>query len=235
MRLVTLDHAGVTLTGELYAPPGASGLPIVLVMHTALGLGGHVRAVCERLVALGYAALATDMFGQDFGGDPAKAGPFFAELVREPERIRSRARAWFDLATGLPEADPGRIAAIGYCFGGQCVLELARSGAGLRAAVGFHGLLKTHAPAEPGAVQGEVAVWCGGQDPYAPVADIEALRAELAAAGASNQITVFANVEHGFTDRVSAALNRPGIAYDALADAVSWAGTVALLETVLRG
>ena len=94
----------------------------------------------------------------------------------------------------------GRIAAIGYCFGGQCVLELARSGRDARAVVSFHGGLTTHAPLEKGAFAGEIVAYCGQHDPFAPPDHTEALREELIAAEAHWQITVFGDAAHGFTD-----------------------------------
>jgi dienelactone hydrolase len=110
------------------------------------------------------------------------------------------------------------------------VLELARSGAPLKAAVSFHGLLKTHAPAEPGIVATPVQVWTGGRDPYAPLADLEALRAEFDAAGVDYQATLFAHAQHSFTDPDHDGLLE-GIAYDRVAHRVAWAGTLALLDT----
>jgi dienelactone hydrolase len=141
--------------------------------------------------------------------------------------------AWFEAVRTRPDVDPARIAAIGYCFGGHCVLELARSGADVRAVCSYHGILTTHAPAQPGAVKAHVAAFCGAKDPYAPMADITALRKELEAAGASWQLGVYGDAEHGFTDPDAARLNRPGIAYDAYAYKASWAATLAILEVAL--
>ncbi len=233
MRPVTLDHAGTRLTGELHCADDMRDRPGILVMHSGLGLRRE-RAIAGDLAKLGYAALATDMFGCAPNADIETAGACFAELLGQPELLRARIVAWFDTFAALPEVDTDRIAAIGYCFGGLCVLELARSGADVRAVSSFHGLLTTHAPAAAGAIKGEVAAWCGGRDPYAPREQIEAFRAEMAAAGASCQITVFEQAQHSFTDPHADALGRPGIAYDALADRVSWAGTLALLEAVVQ-
>ncbi|WP_182912016.1 dienelactone hydrolase family protein [Sphingomonas cavernae] len=234
MQPVTLAHEGAVLNGELFLPKGTGVHPGVLVMHNALGLGAQVREVAADLAERGFAALATDMFGAEFGGDPARAGAYFAALQAQPDVLRSRVVAWHDRLAGLPDVDIDRTAAIGYCFGGFCVLELARSGAAVKAAVSFHGLLTTSLPATPGVIRGEVAAWCGGQDPFVPSGHIEGFRAEMATAGASSQITVFASAAHSFTDRDAASLGRPGVAYDALADRVSWAGTLALLDSVLR-
>jgi dienelactone hydrolase len=232
MQIVTLEHEGAVLNGELFG--GESGpRPGVLVMHNALGLGAQVRDAAAKLADQGYAALATDMFGAELSSDPAKAGAYFAALQAQPERLRARLTAWHDKLAGLAQVDAARTAAIGYCFGGQCVLELARSGAPVKAVVSFHGLLATRLPAAPGAIKGEVAAWCGGQDPFVPSDHVEAFRAEMAAAQASSQITVFSNAAHGFSDPDAAALGRPGVAHDPLAERISWAGTLALLESVL--
>lgn len=233
MQPVALTHDGATLTGEIFAPGASGKQPGVLVFHSGLGLGAHERQVAADLAARGYAALAVDMFGGTLDGSPEVAGAYFAQLIANPALVRSRVGVWFDCMTALPGIDAGRIAAIGYCFGGMCVLELARSGADVKAAISFHGLLTTVVPATPGSIRGQVAAWCGGKDPYAPSEQIDAFRAEMAAAQASCQITVFSDVQHSFTDPAADGLNRPGIAYDALADRVSWAGTVALLESVL--
>jgi dienelactone hydrolase len=234
VTIIRFNHEGTELAGELTLPEASEQQALIMVMHTGLGIGDHVRGVAERLGALGYATLLTDMFGEGVHGDFAKAAPAFAAMQADRALIRRRARVWYDCALGVEGVDPARIAALGYCFGGQCVLELARSGADLRAAVSFHGLLTTLAPAMPGAIKGQLVAWCGGADPYAPTADIDALRAEMDAAGARHQLSVFAGVPHGFTDPNPMVPGREGIAYDAIADAVSWAGTVALLDTVLK-
>lgn len=233
---IELSHAGTALIGQIIAPDGPGPHPAVLCMYSAYGLGPHVKASAERLAALGYVAVCTDMYG---GGayypDPAQAGGDFAAIMADPDKLRARVVAWYDLVASLPQVLPGKVAAIGYCFGGKCVLELARSGADLRAVVSFHGVLGTHAPARPGAVKAHVAAWCGARDPFAPLADIDALRAELEAAGARYDITTFGQVAHSFTDPDAAKAGRPGIEYDATADRVSWAGTLELLAAVLKG
>ena len=232
MRIVTLEHEGAVLKGELFG--GEAGpRPGVLVMHNALGLGTQVREVAAKLADLGYVALATDMFGAELSSDPAKAGPYFAALQANPDLLRARLTAWHDTLAGLPHVDAARTAAVGYCFGGFCVLELARTGAPLKAVVSFHGLLGTQRPAAPGTIKGQVAAWCGGQDPFVPLDQVETFRAEMAAAEASSQITVFSQAAHGFTDPDAGKMGRPGVAHDPLADQVSWAGALALLKAVL--
>jgi dienelactone hydrolase len=237
MQTIALEHAGATLKGQLISPPAAAGsVPLVLVFPSALGLGKHALAAAQRLADLDYLGLGVDMYGDGlysgYDSDGAETGAHFQTFLKSPQLLRDRLTAWLDHARTLPGVDAARIAAIGYCFGGHCVLELARTGADLTAVVSYHGILTTQTPAAPGTIKANVAAYCGDKDPFAPVESIDGLRRELEAAGARHQVTIFGDVEHSFTDPDAALLGRPGISYDALADRVSWAGTVALLETV---
>lgn len=234
LTAVTCDHGGVELVGQLALPAGPGPHPAVLVMHNAHGLGPQVRESAAALARLGYLAIATDMYGGGlFHQDPKTAGDSLTPLWRDPALLRARVVAWFEAVRARPESDPARIAAIGYCFGGQCVLELARSGADVKAVVSYHGILSTFARAEPGAIKGQVAVYTGTRDPYVPREHVEALRAEMEAAGARWQVTEFGEVWHSFTDPHAAEMPVPGVAYDRVAHQVSWAGTLALLSETL--
>lgn len=233
---VELNHSGASLTGQMALPAGEGPFPAVLVMHNALGIGDHVRGVTLRLAALGYVAVASDMYGGGApSGDPVINGASYDAVMKDPALMRARVVAWFDRVSALPQVDADRVAAIGFCFGGACVLELARSGAAARAVVSYHGILSSAQPMQPGGFAGEVHAYCGAVDPYAPLAQIEGLRAEMADAGVKHTITIFGEAAHGFTDPAADAMGREGIAYNALADRLSWAGTVALLEAVLVG
>jgi dienelactone hydrolase len=233
LRTITCAHAGAELTGLIAVPGGQGPRPAVMVMHNAFGLGKQVREAIVRLAGEGYVAVATDMYGAGaYSEDHAEVAEMVRPLWTDPDLFRARVVAWHDFLKGLPEIDAGRMAAIGYCFGGQCVLELARSGADVKAVVSFHGLLSTARPARPGEVKAEVAVYTGGRDPHVPREHVEALRQEMAAAGASLQITEFAEAYHAFTDP-DAATPQTGRAYDPLAHRVSWAGALALLGAVL--
>lgn len=235
LQPIVCEHEGVRLRGWLAVPAGAGPHPAVLVMHSALGLRHMVRDVARKLAGLGYLAIATDMYGEDADiSAPDKAGAHYAALLEKPERLRARTALWFDAAAARGDVDPGRIAAIGYCFGGKCVLELARSERPVRAAISYHGLLTTHAPARAGGMAGEVVAWCGARDPFGPAEETVGFRAEMEAAGARWHIMEFGPAAHGFTDPAGEG-GMPGIAYDLLADRVSWAGTLALLDVVLKG
>lgn len=235
LQTVTFKHEGVELKGKLAVPSGTGPHPAVLVMHTALGLGDQMRRQARLLASRGYVAVAADMYGGGvYHSNPSAASAAIGAVFENPALIRARTVAWHAFVSGMANVDPTRIGAIGYCFGGRCVLELARSGADVKAIVSYHGLLETSWPAQRGAIKGFVAVYTGARDPYAPETHVEAFRKEMVAAEARWQVTVFGDVAHGFTDPDAATMKRPGIEYNALAERISWAGTVSLLEATLR-
>ncbi len=235
LRPITLHHEGAALRGQLATPAGHGPHPAILVMHNAFGLGQHVRDVARQLAAAGYLALASDMYGNGvLHKTSEETAPAFMPFMQNPGLLRGRVNAWFDLLKTLPGADPARCGAIGFCFGGQCVLELARSGADAKAVVSYHGLLSTAQRAAPGAIKAYVTAYTGARDPYAPQADVQALREELINAGALWQITEFGEVFHAFTDPEADQQPVPGLAYNPLADRLSWAGTLALLDSLVK-
>lgn len=238
---VRCAHDGVEMDGFVVRPggdgphsaPNPAPNPAVLMFPGATGPGPSFRAAVAELAQRGYVGVGIDMYGREADlSTPQSAGAYFADLMARPEFLRERVLAWFETVRSLPGVDTERIAAIGYCFGGRCVLELARSGAPVLAVSSFHGLLTTHAPARPGAIRARVAVWTGGRDPYAPLADLDALHAELDAAGADYQTTLFATAQHAFTDPDHDGMAE-GIAYDRVAHRVAWSGTLALLDATL--
>lgn len=232
---VPLDciHGDVRLRGELLHPAGEETRAAVLMFPGATGPGESFRKTMRELAEAGYLVVGVDMYGVDADiSTPQAAGAHYAELLEAPVTLRERTVRWFETVRALPGVDPERIAAIGYCFGGRCVLELARSGADLQVVVSYHGLLTTHDPARPGQVPARISVWSGGRDPYVPVADLESLRGELDAAGADYQITLFAKSRHSFMDPDHDGFAE-GIAYDPVAHRIAWAGTLALLEETI--
>ncbi|MCX7863422.1 MAG: dienelactone hydrolase family protein [Novosphingobium sp.] len=223
----------VTMAGEIIRPEGTGPHPGVILFPGATGAGPTFRKRARELADLGYLVVCADMYEKDADkGTPEAAGRHFMALLDAPEVLRARALAWLGAIRAQSGIDAGRIAALGYCFGGKCVLEIARSGADLRAAVSFHGLLTTHAPARPGSIRCEVVAWCAGQDPYAPLTHVEDFRREMRLAEASHQITIFSNAQHSFTDPDHEGIQE-GIAFHPLASRVAWAGTLALLDELL--
>lgn len=226
-------HEGVALTGELAIPAGTGPHPAVLVMHAGLGIGTLVRKRARDLAAAGYVALVTDMYG--FAPDEQACRQGFAALQADPALLRGRVLAGFEAARALPGVDAARIAAMGFCFGGECVLELARSGADVAAVVSFHGGLRTKQPAVRGAVKARILVMTGAHDPYAPPADVEAFKQEMTEAEAEWHLTLYGQGWHAFTDpSTGARTDIPGVRYDPLLDRLSWAQSSAFLAAAFE-
>lgn len=218
------------LTGELYRPASGNGRG-VLVVHEADGIGGNVRRRCAQLAELGYIALAADLYGlgRTLEGEEMRAA--VDGFRADPERFRARVRAGLEALATV--ADPDRLVAIGYCFGGTAVLELARSGAPVRAVASFHGLLTTGAPAATGSIRAKVAAFTGAKDPLVPPKDIAAFQAEMMAADADWQLTVYGQAWHSFTNIGVKDSPDPRMGYDPEADAQSWAAALKFLDDAL--
>ncbi len=226
-------HDGVVMDAFVAVPKGEGPHPAVAMFPGATGTGPTFEKRVREMADNGYLAVAWNVYGK--GADlssPEAAGALFMDLLAKPDVLRARVTACFDAMAARPDVDATRIAATGYCFGGKCVLELARGGADARAVVAYHGLLETHAPAQVGEVTAQVVAWCAGQDPYAPVEHLDGFMKEMADAGVSHQVTLFSDAQHSFTDPDHEGI-QPGIAYDPVCDAVSWAGTLALFGEVL--
>jgi dienelactone hydrolase len=234
MAPVEFEHDGTRLCGYVARPDASGPVPAVLVMHSALGIAHGVNEpVARKLADQGYMAVCTDMYGAHLeGASVEEAELAYGKNLADPDRQRARTVAWFDEIARLPDVDAARVAAVGFCYGGTTVLELARSGADLRAAVSYHGILTTHRRAEPGTIPGHVVAYCGAGDPYAPLADVDELRAEMERAGVKYQVTIFGTAGHGFTDPDAARLELDGVRYDQLSNDLSWSGTLVLLQHI---
>jgi dienelactone hydrolase len=147
--------------------------------------------------------------------------------------LRARVRAGFDALAALPEVDPGKIVAIGYCFGGGCVLELARMGAPAAGFVSFHGLLDTTLPAAPGAIKGPILAMTGVLDPIVPLEQVKAFEEEMQRAGADWRLVTYGNAGHSFTNADMRKGERPGFEHEARADARSWRALLDFMDEVL--
>ncbi|HEY1878372.1 MAG TPA: dienelactone hydrolase family protein [Caulobacteraceae bacterium] len=233
-REIAYEVGGKTYLGSYYADDGLDGArPGVLVAPEGGGLTEHTRSIAQRLAAAGYATLAMDYYG---GGKPlddinqvmTRLGPWFAD----PTGIREIATAALSALAAEPETDPTNLAAIGYCFGGTTALELARSGAALKAIVGFHSGLGSVRPAAGGAIRGKVLVQIGSEDPIVPPEQRAAFEAEMKAVGVDWRLILHGGVGHSFTNPNVDALGREGFRYDAAADRRSWAAMIDLFGEV---
>jgi dienelactone hydrolase len=229
-------HAdGARLVGYLAVDEARSGKrPGVLVAPEGGGLADLTKTIARRLAELGYVAFAMDYYGDGKPlTDRAQVMPKIEAFIAEPSTIRARAAEALAVLARQPECDAGKLAATGYCFGGTTVLELARSGADLKAVVGFHSGLGTTRPAEPGVVRPKILTCIGAKDPIIPAAQRQAFEAEMTAAGVDWQMNVYGEAGHSFTNPASGDLGMPGFAYHAETDRRSWAAMRDLFDETL--
>jgi len=229
-------HAdGARLVGALFVDDGKTGKrPGVLVAPEGGGLVDLTKTIARRLAEAGYVAFAMDYYGDGKPlSDRNQVMPRINAFMAEPGTIRARAAEALAVLARQPECDAGRLAAIGYCFGGTTVLELARSGADVKATVGFHSGLGATRPAEPGAIRGKVLTCIGALDPIIPADQRQAFEQEMAAAGVDWQMNVYGGAGHSFTNPGVGQLGMPGFDYHAETDRRSWAAMRDLFDEVL--
>ena len=218
---------GVVMKGYLAYDKNIKGKrPGVLVVHEWWGLNEYVRMRARMLAEMGYTALAVDMYGDGKQAlHPDDAGKFSSELMKNFDLAKTRFMAALEFLKGQPAVDPDRIAAIGYCFGGGIVLNMARQGVDLKGVAIFHGVLTAIKPAAPGSVKAKVLVLHGADDKFTTPEQIEAFKLEMKNAGADFRFIAYPGAGHGFTnpdaDNLGKKFNLP-LAYNAEADKKSW-------------
>jgi dienelactone hydrolase len=200
--------------------------PGVLVVHEWWGLNDYARKRAQMLAELGYTALAVDMYGDGKTAmHPDDAGKFSSELMKNFDVAKARFLTAMDFLKQQPTVDPARLAAIGYCFGGGVVLNMARQGADLKGVASFHGSLNAVKPAEPGMVKAKVLVLHGAEDKFIKPEQIEAFKKEMSEAKVDYTFISYPGAVHSFTspdaDALGKKFNMP-IAYNADADKKSW-------------
>ena len=217
------------LEGVLVARRDHARRPGVILFPTVMGVSDLELGFARQLVHLGYTGFVADLFGKKFRGAPRET--MMEELKRlrgDRASLRERLLAVLESARGQEAIEPDRIVAIGYCFGGGCVLDLARSGADIAGVASFHGLLDPPSlPPQP--IKAKVLVFHGWDDPMAPPETVVALGHELTETGADWQIHAFGHVAHGFTNP-GATGAIPGVLYNELAAERSWTSLISFLE-----
>jgi dienelactone hydrolase len=228
LERVDYQDGDTDLTGWLARPAGTPRAA-VLVFPTIANITPPIERRAQMLADLGYLALIADFYGEPVP-DFAAAGPLAERLRGNWAGYRARIGAGFDTlcaeAQGLP------LATIGYCMGGQAALELARSGADLKAAASFHGILATQMPARPDEVKARLLVCHGDADPLVPRAQVVGFWEEMDAAEAHWHFHAYSGVKHGFTDPGSNARGIEAIGYDKSADGQSWSAMTALFDEI---
>lgn len=224
---VTYGTKETTMKGYIAYDDAVKGKrPGVLVVHEWWGLNDYARKRARMLAELGYTALAVDMYGDGkTAAHPDDAGKFAGELRRNLPLAKARFLAALDFLRRQSTVEAEKIAAIGYCFGGGVVLEMARAGVDLDGVVSFHGSLETANPAGPGNVRAKVLVLNGADDPFVTPEQIAAFKKEMDAAGVDFRFVNYPGAKHSFTnpeaDEFGKKFSLP-LAYDREADRKSW-------------
>ena len=206
--------------------------PGVVIVHEWWGHNQHARNQAIRLAQAGYVGFALDMFGKGkLAKHPEDARAFVAEATKDPAQAKARFTAAVAQLKAVPQVDPGTLAAIGYCFGGGIVLDMARSGEDLAAIGTFHGSLSSKLVAKKG-FRPRVLVMTGADDPMIGPEQVTAFRKELTDAGARFDIVSYPGAKHGFTNPDADKAGIPGLGYSASADKDSWAALLKMLGEV---
>jgi dienelactone hydrolase len=235
LQAIAYEADGVKMIGQLAVGSGPGKRPGILVAHESPGVTEHVTRVAERLADLGYAAFALDYQG---GGVPvtdrAEMMRRFEAFMADPSHIRSRMRAALDVLTGQPAVNNERLAVIGYCYGGTAALELARSGADLKAVVGFHCGLATVRPQDGVNIKGKVLACIGADDPVVPAEQRAAFEQEMTSAKVDWRMNLYGGTGHSFTNPEADSWGMPGFAYNAQSDRRAWNAMLDLFAETLQ-
>jgi dienelactone hydrolase len=223
-KSVEYTHAGQVLEGFLAYDDAVQGRrPAVLVVHEWWGLNDYIKKRTEQLAGLGYIAFAADMYGKGKRAKTAQeAGSLANPYLSDRRLLRERAGAGLQILENHDLTQKGKIAAIGYCFGGTTVLELGMSGAPVAGIVSFHGSLNFPNPEDFKNIKGKVLVLTGAEDPFVPPDKGAAFWQGMRTAGADWQMNLYSGAVHSFTNPESGNDKSKGVAYNRQADRRSW-------------
>ena len=226
------DYEWDGVTHEAYLASAGNGAPGVVICHAWAGRSSFENDKADQIAALGYTGVAIDLFGKGvLGASKEENQKLIQPFVEDRPMLQRKLQDIVKIVKNQPEINQDNVAAIGFCFGGLCVLDLARSGGDVKGVVSFHGLL-----GGPGntveKIDAKILALHGWDDPMAPPSDVEALGKELSAADADWQLHAYGNTMHAFTNP---AANDPGFGtvYNADADRRSWRAMKSFLGDVL--
>lgn len=224
-KAVDYDHDGTTLEGFHVFDDAVQGKrPGVLIIHQWTGLTDYEKGRARQLAEMGYNVFAADIYGKGIRPQPPEAGQYAGKHKGDRKLFRARLMAGLEVLKNDDRTDPAKIAAIGYCFGGTGVLELARAGADIAGVVSFHGGL---APAEgmeadKATLKAKVLVCHGADDPFEPAEEVANFQQEMRDAEADWIFISYGNAVHAFTQKMAGDDNSKGAAYNEAADRRSW-------------
>lgn len=226
-KTVLYADGDVALEGHFAHDPTTANknAPGVLIVHQWMGLTDYEKGRAKQLAELGYNVFALDIYGK--GNRPAnkgEAGKMAGKFKGDRELYRRRLNLGLAQLRKLTNGSKQNVAAIGYCFGGTGVLELARSGADVKGVVSFHGGLDSPTPDDGKKIKSKILVCHGADDPFVPVTGIDAMKKEFNDAGVDWQMVYYSGAVHSFTQPMAGNDNSKGAAYNKKADARSWEG-----------
>lgn len=230
---ITYTQGKTPLQGFIAWDDAAKGKrPGVLVIHEWWGHNEHARNQAIRLAKAGYVGFALDMYGQGKLADhPKDATAMSGELMKDPATVKARFDAALAELKKDPHVDPAKIGVVGYCMGGSIALQMAREGEDVQAVATFHaGLSAPEKPAAKGAVKPRVLVNTGAADTFVPQAAVDALKKEMAGAGAKLEVISYPGAKHGFTNPDAGKYGMNNLAYDAAADQASWEASMKMFK-----
>jgi dienelactone hydrolase len=234
-KTIDYEFDGANLKGFLaYDDATTEKRPGVLVVHEWWGLNDYAKERCKKLAELGYVAFAVDMYGDGKSVEHPDDARKMATAVRQNLKTwRGRAETGLKQLTSQPNVDATKLAAIGYCFGGSTCLQLAYSGADLKAVATFHAALPTPTPEEAKAIKAKLYIAHGGDDTFVPDKSVTAFKEALDKAKVSYKFESFPGVVHSFTVPGADKIGMKGMKYDKAADEKSWKEMLALFKDTL--
>jgi dienelactone hydrolase len=236
-EVIEYKEGETTLEGVLvYDDAIVTKRPGILIAHQWKGLSDYERKRAEMLARLGYVAFAADIYGKGVRpADPKAAGEMAGKYKADRDLLRRRVRAGLEQLRRARWVDQQKIGAIGYCFGGTTVLELARSGADVGGVVSFHGALGTPTPGDAKNIKARVLACHGADDPFVPATEVAAFEQEMRDAKVDWQLVAYGNSVHSFTDWNAGNDNAKGSAYNEKADKRSWEAMKDFFNEVFGG
>lgn len=234
-EMMEYKQADATLKSEVFYDDATSDKrPGILVVPEWWGLNDYARSRARQLAELGYVAMAVDVYGDGFvTNDAATAGQYAGRLKNNRALLRARVKAALEQLRLNTHVDPSRTAAIGYCFGGTAVLELARSGANVGGVVSFHGGLDAPTPADT-PIMARVLVCHGGDDAFVKPEEMAAFQDEMRKGDVDWQINVYGGAVHSFTNPDADKAGIQGVKYNASADQRSWRAMKQFFDELFR-
>ena len=231
----TVTVGGINMIHQVYLPDEGGKHPVVVVLPEWWGNNDYSKGRAKQLADMGYVAVAADLYGDGrTTEDPKEAGKLAGDAKKDRAGLRARALSALDAAKARPEADGAKAGVVGYCFGGNVALDLARQGADIKAAVSLHGSMDFVDSPKAGGVKAKVLVLHGGADPMVANDAVNGFVADMKIAKADVELITYPAAEHAFSNPGADDHKIPGVKYDKSADEKSFAAMKAFFDKTLK-